>query len=242
MSLKRSGLVLAMLWGSVLGAQDSNEARRLIGKMEDFLIRTTSLEFKYQVSAVQNGIKAVDLTGEVVLETGNKGKITYSGEMQRKSISMDQRSNGSEYLVSVVMGAAQEKSEQRTYAPSHFKENFTKSWLRLGIFTSVNAMIPPKNPPPKKDLPPLSMNTIAPIISYKLGEKETVDNREAQIVETQATQGEIKINSTFWLDPVKALPLKRVTILEAPAGSTTFTETYSEMKWNQKIDPERIKL
>jgi outer membrane lipoprotein-sorting protein len=82
----------------------------------------------------------------------------------------------------------------------------------------------------------------AAIKNFKLGAKEMVGQRNAQVVEYQIDlKGKIA-KASVWIDTKTQLPLKRVLMLEEMGQNVTITETYSSFIVDGKLDPKLFEV
>jgi Predicted periplasmic protein (DUF2092) len=81
---------------------------------------------------------------------------------------------------------------------------------------------------------------------FKLGNKEMVNKHPAQIVQytlivrTKDDKGTAEVS--VWIDTKTQLPLKRVLTVGEGDKKATFTETFSKLTINEKMDPKQFEL
>lgn len=215
------------------------DPRALFDSMEKALVESKTLQFDYSVAitAADLGINS-QLSGRVVLGEEEKGWLSYEGKLAGKQTRTDLHSDGKSMTVTVRMGQAGPPEQQVSYTPSHFKRNTSGLISRWGVYTTITALIPPKNPPPKRALPPLDMNKMLPIQECKTGAREKVDGRDAQEVVLLSQAGGRNTTVRVWIDLETCLPLKRISVIEQGGQSSTFTTSFRDFKLNQDIDPK----
>ena len=81
----------------------------------------------------------------------------------------------------------------------------------------------------------------APVTNFKLGAKEMVGNRMAQVVTYQLNFNG-KSAMSVWIDTKTQLPLKRVVAVEEDGQKFRITETYSTFAIDPKLEPKLFEI
>jgi hypothetical protein len=107
---------------------------------------------------------------------------------------------------------------------------------RVGIFVTFMFIEPIDR---SKKPEPFDLDKDVAIKSFKLGAREMVGTRQAQVVEYQNEGNGKTLKASVWIDTQTQLPLKRLLVNEK-AGKTlsTITETYDTFVVNGKPDPK----
>lgn len=117
---------------------------------------------------------------------------------------------------------------------------------RVGLYHRfLREIFPEFEQQPGKNLPPFNADKTFPVSDFKLGRKEKVGGREAQVVTFQLALrlmelGGRPVQVKVWIDIKTNLPLKRELIVDG--GALRFTDTYTDMKLDEKLDPRLFEL
>ena len=80
---------------------------------------------------------------------------------------------------------------------------------------------------------------------FRLGNKEIVGTQETQRIECQlSVKGQdLPLSVTIWLDQKTELPVRRLVICRTPGGGMfKFTESYSKLRLDEKVDTRQFEL
>jgi len=82
----------------------------------------------------------------------------------------------------------------------------------------------------------------APVTNFKLGSKEMVGDKTAQVVTYQLDFQGTSANMSVWIDAKTHLPLKRVVAADQDGQMHRITETYSTFVIDPKLDPKLFEI
>lgn len=214
-------------------AQESSEAEKLFRKMEKNLAAAKSVRVAFEGTA--EGIADVRGTlkykGTLVLAAGNKARLDLDAEAGGKKRPMSLRSDG----------AKMTDDGGTANTPEHLFEEMI-GFLKHGgymagyVFSSSDAG-------GKRSVAALKAS------GFRLGDKEKVGKREAQLIEYQLAlekapedAPKLSLSEKLWLDAETNLPLKRVLSGKLMDKEFKYTETYSEFALNPKVDDKVFEL
>lgn len=216
--------VLAFLL--LVPAQGTNEAEQLFRKMEAKLLKARTLECVFEVK----------FEIAFALAEGNKFRADFTIKNGETSSKHTLISDG----VKVVINDKGSQGE----VPEPVQKMFTALIERAhGIFArgGAQALIIPSEwlGEMKKDT---KVEDLFQVADFKLGKKEKVGGRDAQVIEYKLTIKPDKeaITIRTWVDVKTNLPLKRAMGDEKEKGG--ITETYSKLTLDEKIDPKKFEL
>ena len=217
-----TGLALIVL---VLFPQEKNEAEALFKKMEAKIAAATTVRMKMTGEMVS---MKMTLSAEVLFGEGGKTRIDLEGKAGDQVMTARFLSDGKRIRVESSDKAAPKELEavatlgQRTRA-------FLARAGTFGVLESIDSVEELKAEP----------DDLIATSGHKLGAKEKVGDREAQMVEYKVTRkGHRESTATVWIDLETLLPLKRTLT----KGEITVSETYAEFKLDEKIDAAKFEL
>ena len=109
---------------------------------------------------------------------------------------------------------------------------------RGGVWMTLHAVLENQNPAKEyKDFDPDESFAVS---DFKLGPKEMVAGREAQILEYNAKIAGESFPVTVWIDTRTNLPLKRV--LKGGQDLIIVTESYSKVALDEKADDKEFEI
>src|SRR5262249_20185655 len=77
----------------------------------------------------------------------------------------------------------------------------------------------------------------------RLGGKQKVGGREALVLVYSAVHPDgSTLPATLWVDAQTHLPLKRVTVFTNGPGSSRTTETFTDVRIDEKVDPREFEI
>ena len=211
-------------------AQEKNEAEELFRKMEEKFTNAKSFQLSWKGAAK---VKEGDITAEgtIVLDEGNKVRI----DVYAKVIEMEQKDQFvSDGKTLKTFGSR----PSTTDTPGTFNKTVLGSLARGGAIyalTVINMKYYSKETDPAK---------LFTLTSFAMGKREEVDKREAQIIEFKATLGPAhqEAQVKLWIDRETGLPVKRVFTVNEMNQDIVNTETYSNFKFDEKIDPKKFEF
>ena len=210
--------------------QESHEAQELFRKMEEKFTKAKSVQVSWRVAAK---VKEGDITaqGSVFLDEGNKARMDVTGKVidteQKDQIISDGKTLN-------TYGSRRSSVD----TPKDFNRTVLGSLARGG---AVNALTVINMKYYARESDPSKLFTLS---SFALGKKEKVDKREAQVIEFKAKlepanqEAQVKL----WIDSETGLPLRRVFTVNEMNQELVSTETYSDLKFDEKIDPKKFEF
>jgi hypothetical protein len=231
----RSLSLVALLVAAAPAFGQENEAEKLYRAMEKKIRTAKSVHFVFATELTGEG-KKIEAKGTVHLAEKNKGRIELdmdvSGKMTKVMLVTDGKSKYSKF-------GEQVKIEEKPGKEGEL-DKVLGYVARFGMGSSF-FVLSRKEDPDKKEV--FDLDKEHPVKNFKLGAKEKVGQRTAQIVEYQIGLGEVMAKAMVWIDPKTDLPLKRV--LEADKdGKQAFhvVETYSAFTVGGKLDAKLFEM
>jgi outer membrane lipoprotein-sorting protein len=218
-------------------AQESNEAEKLFRKLEKKLSEAKSLRVALEGTAegVEDLRGALKYKGTMVLAQGNKARFEMEMEFNGKKHRTTFVSDGTKMIGDI----AGEGGKLRRDTPKKFFE-VTIGFFRHGgpvaghVFSSSG---------PEGE----TFASFKPS-AFKLGQKEKIGQRQAQVIEYKLTlenapkeAENLSLSEKLWLDAETNLLLKRVFTGKLKK-EFTYTENYSEFTVNLKLDAKLFEL
>jgi outer membrane lipoprotein-sorting protein len=224
-----------LLVASLPAAAQENEAEKLFRAMEKKIAaaKTMAVDFHLKLEA---GAETIDGRGSVTTASGNKLKLTISIKDATGSMQITMVSDGKKAVTKRVGNGAPELEER----PIH--ENGAKLLAsalgRGGLFVAERAMRRAMVDNPKADLDRFTVS------DFKLGGKEGVNGRAAQLIEyTLLADGkERKETCKLWIDVETQVPLKRELTVSDNDKKLVCTETYYQWQVDPKVDEKEFVL
>ncbi len=242
-------LTTVLGWTALLPAQKGrdgqtpNAAEKLFRQMEAKVAKAKTLECDFDIKGEETNYSA---KGKLLLADGNKMRLEMTSE-----------EGGTVNDLVVVDGAKVFKSHNKMGKPGPKSiDDVSKDdnldaqgraaishsgWTGWWYFTIAQRPGKPEGKPFK------SADDFFGIADFKLGNKEMVGQREAQVVQYTMTAKTGDANQavfqvSVWIDVQTQLPLKRVLRSKDKDGRRTVTETYTKLVLNEKIDPKQFEL
>lgn len=239
-------IVLAMMAGWLSAAeapQDTgadDEAAKLFGAMEEKLANAKSLQCEFKVEVDSDPLRergeehpqAVSYEGSLFLAVGNKARLEIEEQKADRPLRFKLVSDGAR-LSRQDCGM---NHPQLGDAPQDLNAEILTWMSRPGVFV-------PQMPLP--DVEAADGRDRFRVSDFRLGEMETVGERDAQRLEYQlAVKGQdIHLSISVWLDVETGLPVKRTVASAAGSGGTmTVTEVYKKLVLDEKTDATRFSL
>jgi outer membrane lipoprotein-sorting protein len=205
--------------------QEKNEAEELFKKMEEKLAKATTITVKAKGAM---GAGDASFEGDLIVGEDNRARSEVklkSGDSTRPFSAV---SDGGRTQVMPAGGG----EAQLFDTPEKLGIIIRKAIARGGFSAGVDALMTVRD----RNADPDQLSRVS---AFKLGAKEKVGERDAQIVEWDlATKYESDIKVTTWIDSKSHLPLKRTVKYKRNA----IEETYSEFKLDEKIDAAKFEL
>jgi outer membrane lipoprotein-sorting protein len=216
----RYALAMLVLLPVAVAAQDGSEAEKLFRNMETRITSAKTLQVNYETVFGEFG----KMKGSLAVAAGNKVCLEQQGEIKDKAFEFKIISDGAMTKTSGTFGAKEAKE-----TPNMMGEKLLRFVSRGGIGPVIFQAVRQgerENPFDVSD--------------FKLGKKEKIGDRAAQIVEYDVQLDKGKTHVSVWLDVKTSLPIKR----ELTVGDSNIrvTETYSAFNVNGQIDPKKFEL
>jgi outer membrane lipoprotein-sorting protein len=217
---------MLVLVGAAMVCQETNEAEKLFRKMEEKILAAKTVQLKMTGELKQAGLA---LTGDYLLGESGRIALGLEGKQEAKTLTAKLTSDGKRIRL-----------EESDRGPETFDSTDGVGKAARQCFAAAGFMgtLDTLNRAAKvKDLE----NRLMTPSGFKLGEKEKVEGREAQIVEytlTSKTRAGPGTLVTAWIDPATSLPIKR----EFKNGEMTLVEVYKDLKLDEKVDDAKFEL
>jgi outer membrane lipoprotein-sorting protein len=89
---------------------------------------------------------------------------------------------------------------------------------------------------------PMELDKAFPVQDFKLGAKEKIGARNAQVVNYQIQFKNTLAKASVWIDTQTQLPLKRTLVLEEAGQTIRVGETYNSYTVDGKLDPKVFEI
>jgi len=214
------------------GADEPNEAEKLFREMEAKLMKAKTVECSYEAKA--EGEMAGGMNGTLRFAEGNKVRFEVTDELREKGVKATVIANGTK-MTAVGEGVPKEITD----VPKWFSEALAASITRPGLVVVFFFTGTSEKPDEFK------VDEQFRVAEFKLGQKERVGDREAQVVRYLLTVKAVSnepMSVAVWVDTKTQLPLKRVLTAKLHGKKTTLTETYTKLEVDGKIDPKQFEL
>jgi outer membrane lipoprotein-sorting protein len=225
-------LVPLMLLALLPGA-DKDDAEKLFREMEAKVAKAKTLDCAFD-GALETDQKGT-MKGTLLAGEGNKVRMEMSadlGGMKRKFM--------------VVSDGAKSKAAGDGVPAQPAKD--TPKWLGEAVRVGIGrggVMPVMMATGPGRDEKEFKVDDHFQVGDFKLGKKEMVDNREAQVVQytlTMKQPKEEKIEASVWIDTKTHLPLKHVFTGTMDGRKVMMTETFTKFEVDGKIDAKQFEL
>jgi outer membrane lipoprotein-sorting protein len=203
-----------------VGAQEGNEAEKLFQDMEKKITSAKTLQVEYETDFGDFG----KMKGALAVATGNKVYLEQKGEIKDKAFEFKVVSDGAMVKTVGTFGAKDAKE-----TPSKMGEKLLRFVSRGGVGAVIFQAVRQGDRENPFD-----------VSDFKLGKKEKVGDREAQIVEYDVQLDKGKTHVSIWLDIKTGLPIKRE--LTVGDSNVRVTETYSAFTLDRPIDAKKFEL
>ena len=222
--------LLTLLTTALLAAPalaQENDAEKLYRAMEKKIRSAQTLRLTFDGEATGGGQK-LTLKGTALVAEGNKGRIEAEFASAGKSTKLLFISDGkTKYMKEgdmVKTEAAESKDSAKPLAMI----------ARVGFLPSLLF-----GKAEGKDKEAFDIDKEAPVKNFKLGVKDKLGKRQAQVVEFEITFGPgASGRAAVWIDTETELPLKRTLTVEGKGKEDSFqvVETFATFTINPKLD------
>jgi outer membrane lipoprotein-sorting protein len=213
-----------------------NEAEQLFRRMEAKLVAAKTVECQAEVK--MKAEKEVALKGTLLLAEGNKLRLEVVEEEGGKTEKGTLVSDGT---TMAAVGDLPTKRPADT-APPWLAGSTRAALVRASLTVPTDFFV---RRSAAKSLEFLWVNGTFRLSDFKLGKKETVGDREAQVVEYKLVLVGLysrPIAVQLWIDTKTGLPLQRVLTAGTGDRQMTITESYPKLTLDEKIDPKQFEL
>jgi outer membrane lipoprotein-sorting protein len=216
-------------------AQPDTGAERLFQRMEQELATAKAVECVFELKSEAG--EGVDFKGRLLLVEGNKLRLEMENPKQGARTKMVVVSDGTK-LMAAAGGARKELPE----LPKSLNQEIVKVLAHAGGRMLGRGVIIPEPSEDREAKGKRFADRLQPS-GFKLGKKEKLDGREAQVVEYELrVEGEAdSATIAVWIDTKTNLPLKR-TLSDKKGGKLIYTETYTQLSVGGQLDKKEFEL
>jgi outer membrane lipoprotein-sorting protein len=219
---------VALLLGAAPGQDEALESFR---RMEQQVLKCKTFEAQIEF-AITGAPADKEVKSRLLVARGNKMRyeidMTAAGRPHKATIVSD-----GERMRTI--GAVPRQNDQ---APKQLTEIALSSVTRGGVWMTLHAVLENQDPAKEyKDFDPVKGFAVS---DFKLGPKEMVAGREAQILEYNAKIAGELFPVTVWIDSRTNLPLKRV--LKGGPDLIIVTESYTKVALDEKADDKEFEI
>jgi outer membrane lipoprotein-sorting protein len=220
-----AGLLLAP---ALAPGQEGDEAQKLFRAMEERIKKAGTVRLTFEIDATEVRPTKTWLKGTLAFARGNKARLQVEAGEGAPVRKYGLTSDGTRLRLTSAgeppkdMDVPKKQNEVLAAAVG-------RVGLYLGLFWLEKSDRLGDEPFPVKD--------------FKLGGKEKVGKREARIL-TYACRHDAKryLSVTVWVDTQTGLPLKRVLRHPEEDAGERITETYTDLRLDEKVDPKLFEL
>ncbi len=218
-------MLLPLIVLLVTPAAEPNEAEKLFREMESKVNKAKNIECHYEYKLEAGSVTRTE-NGTLLVAEANKLRMDVTNESGGRTFKIMQIADGMK--MAFVLGSQKEFTDAPTWLTDGMRSALTRSGLFLGTSITLNE---------KK----LKVDEHFKVSDFKLGKKEKVGDKEAQVVEyTFKDKGSSSYAVSVWIDTKTNLPLKRV--IQTDNKIISATETYTKLDLDPKIDPKQFEL
>jgi outer membrane lipoprotein-sorting protein len=228
----------AVLFVAAPACGQENEAEKLFRGMERKVLAAKSLEVVFEGSAASPDFK-VAMKGKALLGQGGLYRIDIDGEFGGKSEQGLMLCDGK-----TIYNKASGDSRAKTWPAQAGDADRLRGYLgRVGIWMSVSIFVDEMSTEQPKDF---DLDKALPVTDFKLGVKEKVGTKDAQVIECSFTfktkVGKQVGKMAAWIDTQTQLPLKRSIEIKDGKESRTLVETYATFNAEAKVDGKTFEV
>jgi outer membrane lipoprotein-sorting protein len=229
--------VLVVLLAVPPAQGQENEAEKLFRSMEKKLRSAKTVEVVFEGEVPGEKAKNVKVQGKAILGEGNRfrfdGKVEFDGMKVQSWMVSDGKT-----IVYVESDGAPMK---RRPAPPVEAEKVRACLGQLGVIYLALALEDASATDPPQGQGPF--DKAANVKDFKLGAKEKIGQKDAQVVEyTAHIDRTPNVRISVWIDTKTLLPLKRVSEGKKSGIDERYVETYSTFTLDSKIDAKLFEV
>jgi len=219
-------------------AQEGKQAEKLFRTFEKKLVAAKALRIALEGTAagIEDVPGVLKYKGTMLLAEGNKARFEMEVEMEGKKQKSNLVSDGAKMIGDDIFEG---KSPPKDTPKKFFEE-------MIGFFKHGGPVVGHVFSSSSSE----GVRSVATFkaSAFKLGNKEKIGNREAQVIEYKLVLedapkevAKLSFSEKLWLDVETNLPLKRVFTGKLKK-EFTYTESYSEFTLNPKVDAKLFEL
>ena len=240
-SVKRYELVAVLVAALLVGAvgltwgMEKNGAEELFTKMEEKLLKADTLQVTLQTSIKRP--EEVEIKAAIFLQEGNKARMEMDYGALALPLPPTIISNGTKWK-----GIAPGVHLSELDTPSNLNRILTLAVTRGGTTAIVYWLRSPERKAGEEEPDP---ETWLCVSEFTLGNQEEINGHHAQAIHFKLESGTIRTSEamvTLWLDRDTLLPIRRVFVSVQGDGESTTTETFHDLKLNEKIASSQFEL
>jgi outer membrane lipoprotein-sorting protein len=217
-----------------VGGQEANDAEKLFRKMEETLTKAKTLQVSTEVIMKALGEEVI-LVGPFRLAEGDRLNLTLVSTVAGKKRKGTFISDGKR-----IERAVDGPPKDSRPTPPGLTRYCAGKFARAGIGFSFLLAVQDEGERAKAR----NIDEWYPVSGFRLGKREKVGGRTAQIIEHKLTWAgkEPVFHATVWLDVKTNLPLKRILTSTKDGLTIRFTEVYTDLILDAKLDSKLFDL
>jgi hypothetical protein len=208
-----------------------NDAEKLYRAMENKVRTAKTLQVAFDGEFDAQVIKAT-MKGMLYATKGNKTRVEGDLEIGGKTQKMLTITDGKVKYSKLIGEGKVDPNPRDIDQLDAMAPGMLARVGMVGQFVFVKLADPNKKPEP------FDLDKEVPIKNFKLGAKEMVGNRSAQVVEYQVDVMGKTAQASVWIDTQTQLPLKRLVILQEKGQTGRISESYETFTVNATLDPK----
>ena len=222
-----SAALVALGLPALAPAQQQNEAEKLFRAMEKQVREAKAIKVVFSVDGNLGKDMKVTAKGSVIVAEGNKARVELNAKQGDKDFKLQMYADG-KVMGTLIDGKSGGKPSPVEPAMS---EAISQITTRGGIFVGMESS------PEPGEKQKFDIEKFLPASDFKLGKKEMVNGREAQVVTcTLKPRNGPALQMTVWLATKGNLPIKRELKASDKDAMLDVTENYSEFTLNPSLD------
>jgi outer membrane lipoprotein-sorting protein len=213
------------------GAADrtSDTAEALFRKLEQRLLSAESVHIRGAAGSA--GAVISGLEGEVVLASGNRARIQFSGEFGGMGVTLALVADGEQ------MWGGNGTDQFEDEAPTSLNEGILLGFTRMGILHNL-ALLSSVSSPDGTDGTIRDWVTVS---NFAWGESGTLDGVAAEALTFDLTvNGTPAAKVVLWLDQENGLPVQREQLVQFPDGEMRAIEVYEAVEIDAPFESEKF--